>query len=89
MQDRWAQLSKPDLASATGRSETDGQEARALQGAWIERVQPGNGPYQYRFLPERVGDRPEEKPPASSGTANNPALDRQKLTPLLLQKEFF
>jgi len=80
--DRWAQLSKSDLASATGRSETAvGQAARALQGAWIERVQPGNGPYQYRFLPEQVGDRPEEKPPVSPGTANDPAPDRQKSDP--------
>jgi hypothetical protein len=54
---RWDQLSNRELAEATGRSETAiVQAAKALQGKWIERVRPGDGSHQYRFLPEAVED---------------------------------
>lgn len=55
--DRWARLSNRALAEATGRSKSAVKRAaRALQGEWIRRARPGNGPYQYRFLPGRVGN---------------------------------
>ena len=77
--DRWAQLSNRELANATGRSETAvGQAAQSLQGEWTQRVRPGNGAYQYRFLPEAVGDYPEEESSFSEGNANDLTPDRQK-----------
>lgn len=80
--DRWAQLSNRELASATGRSETVvGQAAEALQGEWIERVRPGSGAYQYRFLPKRVGDHTEETSSFSTDGANNLPPDRQNSGP--------
>ncbi len=76
--DRWTQLSNRELARATGRSETAvRQAAQRLNGRWIERVRPGNGPYQYRFLPKRVGDTDGGEPSFSEGTANDLSPDRQ------------
>jgi hypothetical protein len=77
--DRWARLSNRELAEATGRSETAvGEAAKALQGEWIERVRPSSGPYQYRFLPERVGDGSGAADSFYGGDANDLAPDRQK-----------
>jgi hypothetical protein len=80
--DRWAQFSNEALADATGRSETAvGQAAQSLQGEWTQRVRPGNGPYQYRFSPERtqdhLRDRPEDNTSVSDENANDLTPDRQ------------
>jgi hypothetical protein len=76
--DRWAQLSNHKLASATGRSETAvGRAAQALQGEWIERVRPGPGAYQYRFLPETVGDGLEDPSSFFGENANDLPPHRQ------------
>ncbi len=76
--DRWAQLSNRELAKATGRSETAvTQAAKALQGEWLGRVRPGSGPYQYRFLPEAIGDRSS----SFGGGANDLTPDRQNSDP--------
>jgi hypothetical protein len=54
---RWTQRSTSSLAEDTGRSAAAVKAAaQALQGRWIERVRPGHGAYQYRFLPEAIGD---------------------------------
>jgi hypothetical protein len=61
--DRWTRLSAEDLAEATGRSTSAVKDAaKALQGRWIGRTRPGNRAYQYRFLPEAVGDTLGEDP---------------------------
>ena len=90
--DRWAQLSNRGLAEATGRSETAvTRAAKALQGEWLGRVRPGNGPYQYRFLPEAIGnDRGEEPASRSSsfgGGANDLPPDRQNSDPPSFSKK--
>ena len=86
--DRWAQLSNRELANATGRSETAvGQAAQSLQGEWTQRVRPRNGAYQYRFLPEAVGDYPEEESSFSEGNANDLTPDRQKFGTPSFSKE--
>lgn len=86
--DLWAQLSTRDLAEATGRSETAaGQAATALQGEWIERVRPGHGAYQYRFLPEAVGDGSEEPNSFSGADANDMTPHRQNSAPPTFNKE--
>ena len=92
--DRWAQLSNRELASATGRSQTAaGQAAQALQGEWIERVRPGNGAYQYRFLLERIqdylSDRPEEESSFSGDTPNDLSPHRQNSGTPSFNKESF
>jgi hypothetical protein len=77
--DRWAQLSNRELASVTGRSQTAaGQSAQALQGEWIERVRPGNGAFQYRFLPDRIAGSTGEESSVSEENTNDLAPDRQK-----------
>lgn len=76
--DRWARLSNRELTTATGRSETAVGEAKALQGEWIERVRPGSGPYQYRFLPEAVGDGSGDEDSFCGPTSNDLAPDRHK-----------
>ncbi|MCS4185033.1 replication protein [Salinibacter ruber] len=84
--DRWAQLSNRKLAEATGRSETAvTRAAKTLQGEWIERVRPGNGPHQYRFLPEEIGDRSS----SFGGGANDLPPDRQNSDPPFFNKESF
>ena len=90
--DRWAQLSNRELAKATGRSETAvTRAAKALQGEWLGRVRPGNGPHQYRFLPEAIGnDRGEEPGKQDSsfgGDANDLTPDRQNSDPPSFNKE--
>ena len=76
--DRWAQLSNRKLAQDTGRSKTAVRQAtQRLNGEWIQRVRPGNGPYQYRFLPERTRSQPEEEASFSEENANDLTLDRQ------------
>ncbi|MCS3856463.1 hypothetical protein GGP78_003166 [Salinibacter ruber] len=92
--DRWAQLSNRGLAEATGRSETAvTQAAKALQGEWLGRVRPGNGPYQYRFLPEAIGNDPGAEPgkqdSSLGGDANDLAPDRQNSDPPSFNKESF
>ena len=71
--DRWKALSTPGLARYAGCSESAAKRAaKALQGRWIERVRPGHGTYQYRFLPEAVRFGPPTRlgPPQSpSGKA--------------------
>jgi hypothetical protein len=88
--DRWAQLSNRELADATGRSETAVAEAAtALQGEWIERVRPGHGSHQYRFLPESVGNEPGEPDSVSEPTANDLTPHRQKSgTPTFNEESF-
>jgi len=77
--DRWVQLSNRKLAEKTGRSETAVTEAtKASQGQWIERVRPGSGPHQYRFLPEAVGDESGAPDSFCETTSNNLTPDRQK-----------
>ncbi|MFB6273503.1 MAG: hypothetical protein ABEL51_11475, partial [Salinibacter sp.] len=77
--DRWVQLSNRELAEATGRSETAVSEAaKTLQGEWIERVRPGSGAYQYRFLPEAVGDGSGDRDSFCGDNANDLTPDRQK-----------
>ena len=90
--DRWARLSTEALAGATGRSETAvRQAAQSLQGEWVRRVRPGNGPHQYRFLPEQtqdhLRDRPEENSSSSEGDANDPSPNRQKSDAPTFHKE--
>ncbi len=88
--DRWVQLSNRQLAEATGRSETAVAEAAtALQGAWIERVRPGHGAYQYRFLPESVENGPEGSNSFSGSTANDLTPYRQKSGTPTFNKESF
>jgi hypothetical protein len=41
-------------------------------------VRPGNGPHQYRFLPERIQDANGEESSFSEATANDLTPDRQK-----------
>lgn len=86
--DRWAQLSASDLAEAAGRSKTAIiQAATALQGEWIERVRPGHGAYQYRFLPKAVGDGSEEPNSFSGANANDLTPHRQNSDPPTFNKE--
>jgi hypothetical protein len=103
--DRWTQLANGELATVTGRSETAvGEAAAALQGKWIERVRPGNGPHQYRFLPDATVSSPgdEDALDANSrddgscddgsscgSTSNNLTPDRQKSGTPTFNKESF
>jgi hypothetical protein len=85
--DRWAQISTAALAAATGRSKTAIAAAvESLQGRWIERVRPGTGAYQYRFLPgsivmESSGDRHRVSSSFSEAIANDLTPDRQRSDP--------
>jgi hypothetical protein len=80
--DRWTQISSAALAGATGRSKTAVSTAvKALQGQWIERVRPGDGAYQYRFLPEAIGDGSGDPSSFSGGNANEIPPDRQNSDP--------
>lgn len=85
---RWAEISVPTLAAATGRSAPSvRQAARTLaKEGWIHRVRFGQGAYHYRvqagpLLPwqsseghgSKVGEKPEEKSESESGpTAKRP-----------------
>ncbi|MCS3827540.1 hypothetical protein GGP85_003010 [Salinibacter ruber] len=90
--DRWTELPSRALAKMTGRSKTAvTRAAQALQGEWLGRVRPGNGPYQYRFLPEAIGDDPSEEPTSRSssfgGGANDLPPDRQNSDPPPFNRE--
>jgi len=88
--DRWIQLPNRKLTEATGRSETSVVQAtRALQGTWIEQVRPGSGPYQYRFLPEAIGDGSRDPDSFSGDNANDLPPHRQKSDPPSFNKESF
>jgi len=79
---RWTQRSISSLADATGRSEAAVKvAAQALQGRWIERVRPGNGAYQYRFLPEAIGDGSGDGSSFSEAIANELPPHRQNSDP--------
>ena len=85
---RWTQVSTSSLADATGRSEAAVKAAaQSLQGRWIERVRPGNGAYQYRFLPEAIGDGSGDRSSFSPETAKNIPPDRQNSDPPSFSKE--
>ena len=80
--DRWDRKSNQNLSEVTGRSETAVKEAaRALQGKWIERVRVGSGPYQYRFLPEAVGDGSGDESSFSGSIPNDLTPDPQQSDP--------
>jgi hypothetical protein len=86
--DRWAALSAGRLRRMTGRSTAAIKTAaQALQGRWIERVRPGHGAYQYRFLPEAIGDGSGDPSSFSAATANKLPPDRQRNTPPSSNKE--
>jgi hypothetical protein len=86
--DRWAQLSTQELAEKTGRSKTAvTQAANALQGEWIERVRPGSGAFQYRFLPEAISDGSGDPDSFCGENANDLPPDRQKSDPPSFNKE--
>jgi hypothetical protein len=79
---RWTQASTSSLADATGRSTAAvKQAAKALQGRWIERVRPGNGAYQYRFLPEAIGDGSGPRSSVSPENAKHVPPHRQNSDP--------
>lgn len=85
---RWTQASNGDLAGATGRSETAvKQGTNALQGQWIERVRPGNGSYQYRFLPEAIGDGSGNPDSFCESSSNDLPPHRQNSAPPSPYKE--
>jgi hypothetical protein len=87
---RWTGLSNGDLSDATGRSETAVKRAtKALQGEWIERIRPGPGAYQYRFLPEAVADHSGESSSSSEDNAKNLTPHRQKSDPPSSYRESF
>jgi hypothetical protein len=85
---RWAEISGPALAAATGRSAPSvRQAARALaKEGWIHRVRFGQSAYHYRVQAEpllpgqspegrgsKVGEKPKEKSESESGpTAKRP-----------------
>jgi hypothetical protein len=90
--DRWEQFSNRELAKATGRSKTAvTKAAKALQGEWIDRVRPGNGAYQYRFLQEAItdtlGDGSGNRDSFCGGGANDLPPDRQNSAPLSFYRE--
>ncbi|MFB6274495.1 MAG: hypothetical protein ABEL51_16550 [Salinibacter sp.] len=79
---RWTQASNGDLGEITGRSKSAVKTAaKALQGEWIERIRPGSGAYQYRFLPEAVGDGSGEPDSFCTDTSNDLPPDRQNSAP--------
>jgi hypothetical protein len=85
---RWTQASNGDLGEITGRSKSAVKTAaKALQGEWIERIRPGSGAYQYRFLPEAVGNGSGEPDSFCTGTSNDLLPDRQKSAPPSFSKE--
>jgi hypothetical protein len=86
--DRWTRLSHGRLAGKTGRSASAVKRAvQTLQGRWIERTRPGSGAYQYRFLPEAIGDGSGDRSSFSGDVANEYPPDRQRNTPRSFKRE--
>jgi hypothetical protein len=70
----------PRVAHRALRGRRQARGPGDLQGRWIERVRPGNGAYQYRFLPEAIGDGSGDRSSFSAAAANELPPDRQRNT---------